>query len=54
MSYQNVLVNDGIGEALNLEQKYFVCTKSTKSNSLHRCLYAYKKHKVLNKQLSSS
>ena len=56
MYYNDVssIVNDGIGQVLYLLQKNFICTKSTKSSSLHRCFYAHKKHKALNKRLSSS
>ena len=56
MYYNDVssTVNDGIGEVLYLLQNDFMCTKSTKSDSLHRYFYALKKHKALNKLLSSS
>ena len=47
------IVNDGIGEVLYRLRKDLTGTKSTKSNSLHSCFYAYKKHKVLNKRFSS-
>ena len=47
------IVNDGIGEVFYLLRKDLTNTKSTKSKPLHRCFYAYRKHKVLNKRLSS-
>ena len=56
MYYNDVsgIVNDGIREVLYLLQKDFICTKGTKSNSLHKCFYAFKKRKTLKKRLSSS
>ena len=51
--YSSIL-NDGVGEVLYLLRIDPTSTKSTKSDSLYRCFYTYKKHKALNKQLSSS
>ena len=51
---ESSILNDGIGEASYLLQNDFICTNSTKSNSLHRCFFTLKKHKALNKRLSSS
>ena len=48
------IVNDGIEEVLYLLRKDPTSTKSTKSDSLHRCFYVHKKHKALNKRLSLS
>ena len=46
------IVNDSIGEVLYLLRKDPTSTKSTKSDSLHRCFYAHKKHKALNKRFT--
>ena len=51
--YRSIVV-DGIGEVLYLLKKDPTSTKITKSDSHHRCFYAHKKHKVLNKWHSSS
>ena len=48
------IVNDGIGEVLYLLKKDPISIKSIKSDSLLGCFHAHKKHKALNKQVSSS
>ena len=47
------IVDDGIGGVLYILRKDLTSTKSTKNDFLHRCSYAHKKHKALNKRLSS-
>ena len=56
MYYNDVssIVNDGIDEVSYLLKKDPTSINSKKSVSLYRYLYAYKKHKALNKPISSS